>query len=169
MYLRPATPDDLADIAALHAANWRAAYRGVFPDEVLGAPLTEDAKRRWAALPAPDAGFVLVAEDEEGLAGYGFVALGLDDGPCLNNLHVSADRQGAGLGEALLRALALRLAQGGHDRMWLLVMDSNHGARRFYARLGGVEGPVFTDRLLGQPVLARPVAWSSLGPLTGPT
>jgi len=57
--IRTATPDDAAAVAAVHEASWQAAYRGVFPDEVLDGPdLPANRLRLWQRLlgPPPPAG-----------------------------------------------------------------------------------------------------------------
>lgn len=166
MFLRWATHDDLDAIRAIHLANWQDGHRGVMPDDFLETTLALEMKERWADLPtAPD--LLMVAEDETGLAGFALVRTGHDDGPLLESLHVAASHRGGGVGEMLMRVVAVRLGQLGHDRLWLDVLEANAGARRFYARMGGVESPPFTDILAGHEVLARKVVWTRLQGLAG--
>ena len=47
MNLRPATPDDGEQIAALHAESWRTAYRGIFPDYYLDNDVIDDRRIVW--------------------------------------------------------------------------------------------------------------------------
>ena len=45
MLVRPARPDDAADIAAVHVAAWQGAYAGILPDAYLAGM----SQRRQAA------------------------------------------------------------------------------------------------------------------------
>ena len=53
----------------------------------------------------------------------------------LDDLFVAEEARGAGVGEALMRAFAAEAALEGLGARWEVRTD-NHGARRFYARLG---------------------------------
>lgn len=53
----------------------------------------------------------------------------------LDDLFVAEEARGAGVGEALMRAFAAEAAAQGLGARWE-VKTANHGARRFYARLG---------------------------------
>ncbi|WP_226780845.1 GNAT family N-acetyltransferase [Oceaniglobus trochenteri] len=156
MILAPATPGDLDAIRALHQASWASAYRGMVPDEALGAPLEDHMARTWASLPEG----VTLARDKDRL--LGFVRLKPNKGwPYVDNLHVAPDLRGGGVGRALMGAMADQ-ADG---RLWLTVLADNLGARCFYGRLGGVEGARMTETLLGRPVTTFPVIWNHLGAL----
>ena len=47
--IRPASVADADAIAALHAASWRSAYRGIFKDSTLGPILDDDRRRHWSS------------------------------------------------------------------------------------------------------------------------
>ncbi len=162
MRLRPARPDDLPRLLALHVASWRANYRGILPDVFLARRVEAVLAARWTgARLAQDR--VRLLEDEDG-ALAGFVVCEMrPSGPFVDNLHIAPERTGQGLGEALLGGLASELQAEGHDRLSLEVLAENHRARRFYARLGGVEGPE-RDAVLwdGTPVRECEVVWTSL-------
>lgn len=53
----------------------------------------------------------------------------------LDDLFVAEEARGAGVGEALMRAFAAEAAGKALSGRWEVRTD-NHGARRFYARLG---------------------------------
>lgn len=53
----------------------------------------------------------------------------------LDDLFVAEEARGAGVGEALMRAFADEAASDGLSGRWEVAAD-NHGAQRFYARLG---------------------------------
>jgi hypothetical protein len=46
--LRNATPADARAIAAVNVASWRAAYRGLMPDDVLSGLSVPDRERFWS-------------------------------------------------------------------------------------------------------------------------
>lgn len=163
MRIENATGADLPEIAALHAANWRREYSGLLPDHALRDRLGPYMARRWGA-EALTGAEVLVAR----LAGdvAGFLALKPDhpDGCLVDNLHVAPVARGQGLGRALMRAAADR---AGETPLWLLVFDGNHSTRAIYRNWGGTEGAVFEDRILDEPISARPVRWPSGHALAG--
>jgi ribosomal protein S18 acetylase RimI-like enzyme len=94
-------------------------------------------------------GFVLVAEDDDGLAGYALVKLheGGDDSWALADrwgevwtLVVDERRRARGIGSALLDAVDAELASRGVHDLMIGVMEGNDAARRLYERRGLVAG-----------------------------
>jgi len=140
--IRPAGVVDADAIAALHAASWRSAYRGIFKDSTLGPMLDDERRKHWRARLAAmaPADTVLIAD------GLGFIAAwGKGDtgfGTYIDNLHVHPERRSAGLGRRLLGEAMRRVAESGETRAYLWVFDANTRAIEFYRRLGGeiVEG-----------------------------
>ncbi|GAA1958598.1 GNAT family N-acetyltransferase [Amycolatopsis minnesotensis] len=133
---------DTAEIARVHLATRRATYRGLLPDDVLGA-MTPDSVENWwrAYLPrAPRPNTLLVAED--GGAAQGFAFLQRDGGRGeIFAIHVHPDTQGRGVGRLLMRHALDVLGRWGCDRAVLWVLAGNHGAQRFYGRLGWTPVP----------------------------
>jgi hypothetical protein len=163
--IRPARPGDAAAIAALHTASWRSAYRGILPDAFLDGPIEANRRAVWEArLPALAAGDVVL------LAPDGFAAaFAQDDGDALlDNLHVVPGVRGAGLGAALLHAVASALLAGGSRAMHLWVFDANPRARKFYARHGAVETGRRLEHLAGIEVPETRLAWPDLARLAQP-
>ena len=142
MNVRNATLDDLATIEEL----WRA-----FEAEV-PAPAHEDvdpARKLAEIRTIVESGLGWVAERNGAAIG---MALARRRGArvCrITDLYVVRTERRAGVADALLRALAARLAEEGVDTVDLEVMASNAAARAVYARWG------FRDEVL---VLAAPVA-----------
>lgn len=143
--LRRAGPGDWAAVAAIHAASWRSAYRGIYPDSYLDDQAPEERRSFWRAALAemdPELDAVFLAEDEAGEA-VGFACLlrkAEAAGPLLDNLHVLPERKGEGIGRRLIRAAAAWLvAKQPGAALQLGVWKDNAAARRFYARLGGQE------------------------------
>ncbi len=140
--IRPATIADADAIAALHAASWRSAYRGIFKDSTLGPSLDGERRTPWSgklAAMAPD-DTVLIAGD------LGFIAVWAKGDPgfgaYIDNLHVRPERRSGGLGRRLLGEAMRRVAARGETGAYLWVFDDNVRAIDFYRRLGGaiVEG-----------------------------
>jgi GNAT superfamily N-acetyltransferase len=98
------------------------------------------AEGRWRELLAREDIVVLIAECADGPIGYvsalqrphlwsGKDLLALDD------LYVREAYRGTGVGRALMVALARHAAPHRHTISWSIQPD-NHGAQRFYSRLG---------------------------------
>lgn len=119
--LRPALAQDAREVAEVHLrARTAAARAGHMPPGIH----TDDEVRAWlAGRLAVDE--VWVAEVDGAVAAYArFTGTWLDD------LYVDPDRQGQGLGSALL-ALVASLRPDGFG-LW--VFEANVPAQRFYAR-----------------------------------
>jgi GNAT superfamily N-acetyltransferase len=139
--LRVATVTDAEAIAALHAASWRATYRGAMSDAYLDGDVLGERRATWhERLTAPAANqWVVVAETEGEVVGFG-CAYGAKDerfGTELDNLHVRSDRQSGGIGAHLLAAVAGWCTATHPDvGLYLWVLTQNLRAREFYARMG---------------------------------
>lgn len=142
--LRAMTADDATIVAALHAASWRTAYRGILSDEYLAGEVELERaftwKRRLDVL--TDKQFGIIAMLGAIPVGFTFI-VGHDDptwGNLVDNLHVATEARSAGIGPRLLAAAARGIEERGWDRrVYLRVYDANERARKFYRRLGGVE------------------------------
>ncbi|HYW51357.1 MAG TPA: GNAT family N-acetyltransferase [Gemmatimonadaceae bacterium] len=135
---------DTAAVAALHAASWRSAYRGILSDEYLAADVDRDRLETWTErLSTLDPmRFGIVASDDAGLAGFVYLvgAAHPHFGTLIDNLHVAPARRSSGLGPQLLRAAAAEIvARRWPPALHLWVYDANRRARAFYARMGGRE------------------------------
>lgn len=158
MRVREATHVDAAAIARLHLDNWRIAYRGIVPDDLLDTITLESRRQHWGCVLAEPGGteFVYIAEDGSGqLLGIASGGPEVDGDPDYRGelyvLHVRPDVQGRGVGRALMRAVAERLAAGGITTLLVWMLRENHSARRFYAALGGQfirEQPAMFEGLL---------------------
>jgi ribosomal-protein-alanine N-acetyltransferase len=113
---------DVAAVAALEpelfpAAPWTAAG---FWSELAGVPQTR---------------YYVVAEDTTGLVGYaGLYVVGPEAD--VQTVAVRADRQGAGLGRALVEDLLAEARRRACSRVMLEVREGSSAARRLYDRLG---------------------------------
>ncbi|MCC6645108.1 MAG: GNAT family N-acetyltransferase [Polyangiaceae bacterium] len=138
---RAATLACAEEIAALHAESWRRTYRGIFRDEFLLGDLERERRAVWRArLASPRASTLgLVASDERGVRGFVYAFERGDPGwgVFIDNLHVAASHQRAGVGAALLAAVARwasHVSPGVAPYLW--VLEPNVRARQFYERRG---------------------------------
>lgn len=146
MLIRPERPSDVDAIRAVTAAAFAGAPYAAPPVEPDGVPGEATLVTWLRADPAWIPELSLVAEDDGALVGHvvctrgdlgGAPALGL--GP----LSVLPERQGTGVGSALVRAVLTAAAERGEDTVVLL------GEPAYYQRFGfvpaadeGVEPPV---------------------------
>ena len=137
--VRGASPDDSRAIGEVHVDAWRAAYRGIMPEEYLRSLRAADRTRMWRLLlddsPAEREVLVAVADGAVG----GFAAFGVEAAPHtrplageLYALNVSPRWWRSGMGRSLLDAAITRLAALGYGSAVLWVASSNRRARSFY-------------------------------------
>lgn len=146
--VRGAGPDDWPAIAAIHAASWRSAYRGIYPDSHLDEEVPDERRAFWReALAAmdPELDAVFLAEDAGEAIGFACIRREAEAaGPLLDNLHVMPERKGQGIGRRLIAAAADWLVgREPEAALQLVVWFDNRPARAFYARLGGREVETF--------------------------
>jgi GNAT superfamily N-acetyltransferase len=143
--LRDATEHDSAAIARLHADSWRSAYRGIMSDEYLDTRAHSERATAWQARFSEKASkpfFAILAETGGRLAGFACVFPNEDPifGSFLDNLHVTPEHTGQGIGRLLLNDVARRLlADAIRGGLYLWVIEQNSRARQFYARAGAAE------------------------------
>lgn len=144
--LRTAGPADRQAIAALHAASWRDAYRGIMSDAYLDGPVEVDRRAVWEARftpPVPPGQIVILAERGDGGGapdGFCCILAGRDPrwGSLIDNLHVRPGLSHRGLGRRLLaRAVDRMPARFGATPLYLTVFEENRRARAAYERWGG--------------------------------
>jgi chorismate mutase/ribosomal protein S18 acetylase RimI-like enzyme len=123
LVLRPATPDDVDEVAALYLATRRDAVPQMPPQ----VHTLEEVRAHTARTLAEPGHQFWVAERDDALLGWAHVAPGWLDGLYVGPLH-----QGAGIGSALLDLVKAQLPGG----FALSVFASNAPARGFYRRHG---------------------------------
>lgn len=137
--VRDARPEDADGIARAHVLTWQHAYRGQLPDELLDGLSVERRAERWERDLVD--GMQVVVADDDGIVG--FVAVGPsrdedagDETGELYAIYVVPERWGQGVGRRLMDAAESRLAELGHTRAGLWVLESNERTRVFYERCG---------------------------------
>jgi GNAT superfamily N-acetyltransferase len=147
MRIRLASRGDAQAIGDMHAQSWTETYRGLAPPNLL-AQMSDPARRRaaWArnlAQPLmPDATFV--AEEDGGVIGFVTVCAAREaelgaEGE-VAGLYLLHRAQRRGIGTALLRQGAARLAAAGLRSAGAWALDANSPAGAFYAATGAVQG-----------------------------
>lgn len=133
--IREATPNEFADVAAMHYPVWRQSWSGVLPAEVLDV-LT--SPKRWAVLLYPrdlsrPGWRMWVAEAGGQLLGMTIFGPDPDDPERLelDALYISQASQRHGVG-GLLLAKALNSDPRGDVVLWCA--EANGVARRFYEK-----------------------------------
>ncbi|MDN3558161.1 GNAT family N-acetyltransferase [Halomonas maura] len=141
--IRDAGPRDARAIARIHVGAWHDAYAGIVPDGYLQRLSAARFTRRWLGSLTATPGGTLVATAPGGRV-VGWVAMGrsrdqdVAEAGEVYAIYLRAEQWGRGVGRALLAAAERRLAGDGHRLASLWVLEANHRARCFYARVGYV-------------------------------
>lgn len=145
--VRPALPDDIPAIAALHIGGWKAAYGGLIDQAYLDSLTIDQRAKDWRGWLAAGESDTLIAE-KDGLA-IGFITTGRTKTPPPGSspirplysaevyafyLDPSIWRQG--VGTALLKQAAINLKDKKHSSLCLWVLDGNARAKSFYEKMG---------------------------------
>ena len=117
-------------------------YRGSFTDEYLDHQVEADHLAIWKdRLQQPSSGqYILLAEEKDIICGFACVYLDKDPvwGAFVDNLHVSSEWQGRGIGKALMEKVTNWIhQQSPGSKFYLYVLEKNISAIQFYERIGG--------------------------------
>jgi RimJ/RimL family protein N-acetyltransferase len=135
LLIRPARVEDAEEIASVHVASWREAYRGLVSPEGLKVNVPA-LVARWRERIEAFAS-VLVAEADGEVVG--FSGADGEEEPDLANLHtlyLVPEWWGKGVGRDLLEETLGRLRGGEWEEVVLWVLSGNERACRFYEKAG---------------------------------
>jgi GNAT superfamily N-acetyltransferase len=177
--VRPARPDDAADVARVQVVTWRTAYRDVLPAAVLDdwdeAAATESWRAAVTAPPTPGHGVLVAVERDEvvGFAAYGpaeLTAREVSDpaGPTteLSTLLVEPRWGRRGHGSRLLAATADLAEDAGTARLQVWVLETDRVSASFYESAGW-EPDGWARTLETDATPLREIRWHALlGPAT---
>lgn len=144
MDVREPTVDDAADLARVHAAAWRSAYRGILPDDLLDDVPTDPPDERiagWRDRIETPHNRMLVATADGEVVGYANVRIEetksfVDDGAAeLKEIYVEPESWGDGVGTLLLEAALDDLPEE-VDAVHLETLAGNDLAAGFYEARG---------------------------------
>ena len=134
--IRPARVSDAAELASVHIATWQHTYQGIFPEKFLSG-LDVETRTSWFARRIESGSILVVAYDDDDLAGFAFVGESVDKGwGEVFAIYVLPEVWGNGHGFELLGAAEIKLSAAGFDRALLWVFKTNTRARSFYERQG---------------------------------
>ena len=150
--IRRARPADIGMLTSVFEASWREAYLGVIPGLALERFLSKRSPGVWRGM--IERGRGLAVMEIEGrvvaYAAYGRMReRGLSAQGEIDELYVSPEYQGLGLGSRLFRAVRNDLADRGLTRVGVWALADNERACAFYQQLGGIRGPQAVERLSG--------------------
>jgi len=147
--VRPAFPDDAAEIARIQVVTWRTAYRSLLPTSVLDDWDADAATVSWRAAitrpPTPAHGVLVALEKNTvvGFAAYGPAELVGDERPDptgptseLSTLLVEPRWGRRGHGSRLLAAVADLAEAGGAARLQVWVPEADEVSAGFYESAG---------------------------------
>jgi GNAT superfamily N-acetyltransferase len=172
--VRPAFPEDAAEIARIQVVTWRTAYRSLLPAAVLDEWDAAAAETSWrnaiTAPPTPGHGVLVALEKNTvvGFAAYGPAELTGDerpdtDGPTseLSILIVEPRWGRRGHGSRLLAAVADLAEGGGAARLQVWLLEADRVSAGFYESAGWApDGWARTLDTGGEPL--REVRWHAL-------
>ena len=140
--VRPATPSDAEAIAIVHVDSWRAAYRGIVPDEILAGLSVERRAAGWRETieSAPD-DRVWVVERDDRVIGFAATGPARDDDAVAGSgevmaIYLDPAAWSTGLGRRLFAAAVEDLGRRGFGPLVLWVLTENARGRRFYEAAG---------------------------------
>jgi RimJ/RimL family protein N-acetyltransferase len=158
--VRDGRPEDAMVCASTHVASWKAAYRGMLPDEYLDRLSVADRLPAWEGWlsDGSSTAHTMVVEDGGG-AVRGFATIRPTDNNVvaeLAGIYLDPDAWSQGLGRALLDAFVARARRDSYQEAVLWVHPLNERARRFYVVAGWVdEGAERHQTVWGVEVLER--------------
>ncbi|SFR62708.1 GNAT family N-acetyltransferase [Maribacter stanieri] len=143
MTFRKAAEVDVEKIATLHSVSWQQNYRDSFSDHFLDNLAFENRLIEWKKRfeHPSDNQFVFIAEEDGEFLGFmcAYFNHDVQYGTLLDNLHVSLNTQGKGIGTRLIAALAEEIVQrNGENGFYLWVLNTNIAAIKYYEKIGGV-------------------------------
>jgi GNAT superfamily N-acetyltransferase len=143
----------------------------MIPDAYLDAMTVDNSAKHWERVltAAPGRTSVFVAGGDDGVVGFAaglmLAAPKYDLDAELTAIYVMPGHQRTGIGRGLVGAVAEAQRAVGATGLLTWVIAQNHGARKFYERLGGkllVEQPFEWD---GMNLVEAGYGWRDLGAL----
>ncbi len=139
--LRHASLEDAFEIARIHIAAWRQAYRGLISDDHLDSLSVTQREAFWrAAIQRGDTTLILATIQGQ-IAGWVSIGACRDPGATAQDgeiwaIYIDPAHWGRGIGQALWRAARQQLLQLGYRTASLWVLCENAQAIRFYLAAG---------------------------------
>jgi ribosomal protein S18 acetylase RimI-like enzyme len=138
--IRSARVEDALDIASVHDAAWRDAYRGIIPGRELEKMVARRGPRWWRNAILRGSRLAVLDFDESigGYVSYGRNRLPeLPYGGEIFELYLAPEFQGLGFGRRLFEMAHKDLAEHGYGAMLVWALAENERATSFYRHMGG--------------------------------
>ena len=165
--IRRGVIEDAAEASRLHVETWRTSYRGLVPDDLLDQLVPTRWEQGWRrGFDSVDpTRIVQVAEIDGQIVGFASGGRSRSGGPPghpgeVYALYVHPERQGQGIGRALLQAVAAVLAERGLVPIVIWTLFNNPRSRGFYAARGGTVIAEKNERFDGYLLHEVAYAWS---------
>jgi ribosomal protein S18 acetylase RimI-like enzyme len=139
--VRPATGADADAIGRVQVETWRAAYRGLMPDEAVARFDVEERQRQWREwlAPEPRPGSANLVAELDGEV-VGFVSVGAshseEHAGELYAIYLHPSCWDRGIGRALIERAEESMRSSGFTQAILWVMEGNERGERFYRAAG---------------------------------
>lgn len=138
--IRRANTSDVKRIAEIQVAGWKAAYRGIVPDEYLDGLAAASRVPLWERFSVDAKGDLYVADSGDGVAGFCHLIPSRDPGATgtaeIAAIYVSPAAWRTGIGRKLCATAVLSASERGYERVTLWVLAENRHGRRFYEAIG---------------------------------
>ncbi len=158
MTFKIANNTDIQKVAHLHSLSWQKTYRGAFTDDFLDNHVHENRLSVWTErLEQPlENQIVILCEIDDSLAGFvcAFGNKNEEFGTYIDNLHVSPEHKGKGIGKKLMEQISQWSIETYHQpKLHLEVLENNDAAKIFYDKMGGTNHSTFPEVMAGGNVL----------------
>ena len=131
----PALPSDVPLIGQLRQQCWAAAYRGIYPDDMIDRfDFAWHARRDLARINSPEFEFFLITDDGTPV---GYMTFQHSKPPLLMSLYLLPTHQRRGAGRMAFERLHQTCAAHGYRFFLCYCQPENAGAMAFYHRMGG--------------------------------
>jgi GNAT superfamily N-acetyltransferase len=170
--IRQATPRDIPDIAGIHVAAWKAAYRGIVPQPFLDSLNIASRTEDWKTWFDKTGVYIQVAETDGELCG--FIGGGALSEPIegfdaeIYAIYLLPSAKGKGIGKLLMRHLAETLRVNGFAQVAVWVLAENP-SRDFYQHLGGTQIAQKLIQIGGAELLEVAYGWPDIRTLANST
>lgn len=169
--IRESRLSDTVEIAELHQAAWKVAYKGIIHQSYLDGLDLDNRTQKWKKILSEgktDQYKHFVALDGDRIVGFADVGEPRDEG-MLNHaemyaIYLHPDYFSRGIGAQLFDAVKQQALTFGYEALYVLVMVDNYRARKFYERMGAtmVENGVFDIEIDDKPYKEMKYHWVNL-------
>ena len=157
--IRRTLPEDAYECTACRIASWRAAYRGIIPDEYLDSLSIEERAEKLKEYlnnePKDHEGHCVIYENEI----IGILSIGKcrdEDKPDAGEIEAIYFLEkfwGKGCGIELIDFAIDRLKSMGYTEIIIWVLEENNRARKFYEKRGFAFDGTKKEIIIGKPLI----------------